>query len=824
MTAGKPIVLITGAAGAIGGALGAALEDEYRVVGLDMKGKRAEFPLIEIDLTDAASTAAALERFAAEYGREIAAVIHLAAYFDFTGEENPLYDKVNVEGTRNLLRALGGFEIDRLIYSGTMLVHAPGKPGESIDETAPVEPKWAYPNSKARAEEVIREERGDIPVLLLHLAGLYDEESAVPTLAHQITRIYERDMKSHLYAGDIRAGQSFIHRDDMMRLFRAAVDRRNELPPEAVVLAGEPEAVSYAELQEQIGRLVHGEEEWTTLTVPKPVAKVGAWVEEKAEPIIPDDIDQGEKPFIRPFMIDMAEDHYALDISRAKELLGWEPRHSIRETLPRLVASLKKDPVAWYGRNGITPPTWMETADKKDRNPEDLRRRHEAAYCAEHDRNIWAPLANAALGTWLITSPSILGYTGTWMGWSDIVAGLALLVFGLLSTQWTLHLARLGAGAAGLWLMLAPLVFWTPSAAAYLNGTLVGTLAIALAVVVRPSFTVSPVAALTGPEAPPGWSYNPSDYFQRAPVILLAFIGLYFSRYLAAYQLGHIEAAWDPFFAGTVAGLNGTESVISSDISEAWPVPDAGVGAVVYLLEILVGLIGCQRRWRTMPWAVLAFAILIVPLGIVSITFIIIQPILIGTWCALCLLGAAAMVLQIPFAVDELVATLSFLRRRRKAGAPVLMIIFTGDTDEGQAREQPAPVPAFSARAPKDVLAEMLSGGVRPTWNLLLCAVIGLSLMLTRITLGAEGAMADIDHLIGSLVVTVSVIAFAEVARPVRLLNVPLGLVLIAAPLLLGVGGLQIFAGVISGLLLIGLSLPRGRLVHRWGTYEEWIR
>ena len=33
-------------------------------------------------------------------------------------------------------------------------------------------------------------------------------------------------------------------------------------------------------------------------------------------------------------MIDLADDHYDLDISRARTLLGWEPKHSLRETLP----------------------------------------------------------------------------------------------------------------------------------------------------------------------------------------------------------------------------------------------------------------------------------------------------------------------------------------------------------------------------------------------------------------------------------------------------------------------------------------------------------
>ena len=32
------------------------------------------------------------------HGSRIASVVHLAAYFDFTGEDNPLYQSVNVDG------------------------------------------------------------------------------------------------------------------------------------------------------------------------------------------------------------------------------------------------------------------------------------------------------------------------------------------------------------------------------------------------------------------------------------------------------------------------------------------------------------------------------------------------------------------------------------------------------------------------------------------------------------------------------------------------------------------------------------------------------
>lgn len=816
----KPIVLITGSTGAIGSQLARTLSDGYRVIGVDRSCDGSEIPCYEGDLGSQDSLDLALMKVRRDHGDRIASVVHLAAYFDFTGEENPLYDKVNVEGTRKLLRALRDFEIGQFVYSGTMLVHEAGVPGERIDEETPLDPDWPYPKSKAAAEAVIREEHGETPYVLLHLAGLYDEDHAVPTLSHQIARIYEREMKSHFYAGDMNAGQAFIHVDDMMSAFRAAIDRRGDLPRESVFLVGEPEAIGYDRLQREIGRLIHGKEDWHTLEIPKPVAKAGAWLEEKSEPVVPDDFDHGEKPFIRPFMIDMAEDHYALNIRRARQQLGWEPRHGILDTLPAMIAALKRDPVAWYRANGITMPDWMEAMAERPENAETVRRRHQEAWRSLHSRFIWGAWFNIAMGTWLITSPPILAYQSAWMTWSDVASGAVLVLLGTISLSRSMSWARWACAAVGLWLLAAPLVFWAPTAAAYHNGTLVGMLVIGFAVLVPPVPGVAEQAAQTGPDRPPGWDFNPSTWSQRLPIIILAFVGFYLSRYMAAYQLGHIDTVWEPFFSGGEGPKNGTEEIITSSVSEAWPVPDAGLGALTYAMEILVGAIGSTRRWRTMPWLVLLFGIMIVPLGVVSITFIIIQPIVLGTWCTLCLIGAAAMLIQIPYSLDELVATIQFLIRRGRAGRPVLRIFFTGDTDEGRG---PREEEDEFARPPMVVVRDMLGGGVNLPWNLVLSILIGLWLMFTRPLLGAEGTMADADHLIGALVVTFSVIALAETGRPLRFLNIALGLALLITPFGFGADWVQTLASILCGLLLMILSIRRGPMHNHYGGFERFL-
>jgi nucleoside-diphosphate-sugar epimerase len=816
----KPIVLITGAAGNIGRSLASALADTYTIIGLDKPGGKADFPLLEVDLTKEDSIAAAFDRFREVHGSRIASVVHLIAYFDFTGEDNPLYETVNVEGTRRLLRALQDFEVEQFVYSGTMLVHAPGKPGEPIREDHPIEPGWAYPKSKAAAEEVIREEHGRIPYVLLHLAGLYDEKTSVPTLANQIARIYERDLQSYVYSGSTTVGQSMLHRNDMLDAFRRTIERRKKIPSGTVILIGEREALGYDTLQDEIGYLIHGAEDWPTLRVPKAIAAAGAWAQDKIEPLVPDVLDQGERPFVKPFMVRMADDHYELDISRARELLAWEPRYRLKHELPAMIAALKKDPAGWYKANKLTPPPEIAEAAAAGKHPEQLRARYESKMREEHRGDRWAHFINIALGIWLVTQPPMIGVEEVWLARSEISLGAALILFATLALSWRLRWARFACAAIGALVMAVPFLFSTTNAAAYLSDTLAGALIFGFAICTRPDLGPSPLAATAGPELPPGWSFNPSTWTQRLPIIVLALVGLQVSRYLAAYQLGHVDSVWEPFFMGAADNpRNGTEEIITSSVSKAWPVSDAAVGGYTYVLEILTGIVGSRTRWRTMPWLVILFGLMIAPLGITSIFFIIIQPIVIGTWSTLALIGAAAVLIQIPYSLDELLATLQFMRRRVKSGRSWLRVFLFGDTDDGES----APSPDEFDNKPTETLRAMWTGGVSLPWNLAAAAIIGVWLMFTRLTLGADGSMANADHLIGALALTVISLAAAELARALRYLLIPLGAVLLITPFVYDADATQIIARFACGAALIGLSLRRGPIRERYADWQKLI-
>jgi nucleoside-diphosphate-sugar epimerase len=350
MPSPRNIILVTGSSGLIGSAVVERFAEHHQVVGLDLLEPShlpASADHLPVDISSDESVQAGLRQVRQRYGERIASVIHLAAYYDFKGEPSPKYEEITVRGTERLLRGLQNFVVEQFVFSSTMLVHAPCEPGLKIDENSPLEPKWDYPQSKVATEELIQRQHGTIPYVLLRIAGVYDDRCHSIPIAHQIQRIFERHLTSGVYPGDTSRGQAFVHLEDLIDALVRLAERRAEMPRVLTLLLGEPETLSYDELQRALGQLIHGEE-WETRQIPKAVAKTGAWLQDK--------LSAGGEAFIKPWMIDLADDHYALDISRARALLGWEPKHSLRETLPKMVAVLKADPPGWYKANKLELP------------------------------------------------------------------------------------------------------------------------------------------------------------------------------------------------------------------------------------------------------------------------------------------------------------------------------------------------------------------------------------------------------------------------------------------------------------------------------------
>ena len=465
------------------------------------------------------------------------------------------------------------------------------------------------------------------------------------------------------------------------------------------------------------------------------------------------------------------------------------------------------------------------TPEMRDR----MMRRH-------HRQTLWVYWMIVMLGVWVLVSPATFSYgtatvmpAGGRIPWlslhtrtlaliiSDVISGLLLIVLGWRALSYNRPVSLWLACFVGIWLSFAPLLFWAPKPLIYLNDTLCGVLVIALTILIPGMPNMINYMEMGG-DQPPGWSYNPSSWVQRSLMIALAFAGWLVARYLTAYQLGYIPHAWDPFFG------QGSEQVLTSHVSRMLPVSDAGLGAFAYTFEFLMGWMGGPARWRTMPWMVTFFGILVIPLGMVQIALVISQPVLVGHWCSFCLLGAIIMLPMIPLEVDEVVAMGQFLLRAKRRGEPLWRTFWLGGADPEASQDQRTPGIETLPQQPWAVLRASVWGMSLP-WQLALTTLLGIWLMFEPAALGVARPMASINHLTGALIVAVSVIAMGEAVRLVRLFNILLGLAVVILPWVISGGSTASrVASLAIGLIVIVLTLPRGAKHEVYGPVEQAIK
>lgn len=159
----------------------------------------------------------------------------------------------------------------------------------------------------------------------------------------------------------------------------------------------------------------------------------------------------------------------------------------------------------------------------------------------------------------------------------------------------------------------------------------------------------------------PPWDYNCSAWRQRIPICILAGIAFFIAAYMALYQWRLIDTVWDPVFGDQ------TNRVLDSEVSEimrSWlRMPDAALGAIAYLGDVIYGLAGSTRRWQYRPWMTILFGLDVIPLGIVSSVLVVLQGTVVGAWCFLCLVTAVISLVLAYMAYDEVWSCLLYLRR-----------------------------------------------------------------------------------------------------------------------------------------------------------------
>ena len=254
VTMSQNVILITGAAGFLGSAITLALSREHAVVAVDARepseALRRAAPGVSwqrLDIADSASVTALFRSIKGDHGR-LDFLIHLAAFYHFGRTWLPEYERTNVRGTANLLRAAKDASAQRVIFASSIAAMEPPRPGEMLTERTPTSSYIPYARSKRLGEEMLAEEADALPGIVLRVAGAFSDWCELPPLYSLIKRWSGRGPSSRLVPGRGNSGFPYIHRDDVVRSVMRCIECHATLAPFEVLLASPSGTVSHGEV------------------------------------------------------------------------------------------------------------------------------------------------------------------------------------------------------------------------------------------------------------------------------------------------------------------------------------------------------------------------------------------------------------------------------------------------------------------------------------------------------------------------------------------------------------------------------------------------
>lgn len=214
-------IVVTGATGLIGFALVQALVargDRVRALVRDPeRARRALPPSVELaigDVTDPATLSRALDR--AEL------VFHAAGMPEQWQRDERIFDRVNRQGTKNVLEAALAASVRRVVYTSTMDVFVAPRGGTLRETEVDTQPKpTAYERSKQAAErEALAVEARGLDVVYVNPAAVYGPSLGVTALNAFFVRLLENRVPM-LPPG----GMSVVFIDGLVRAHLAAGER-----------------------------------------------------------------------------------------------------------------------------------------------------------------------------------------------------------------------------------------------------------------------------------------------------------------------------------------------------------------------------------------------------------------------------------------------------------------------------------------------------------------------------------------------------------------------------------------------------------------------
>ncbi len=345
-------LIVTGATGFIGRYVVAAFQRQYRIHALGRKApSEVHAPEAEgiiwhqVDLGDSAALQNTIRTIMAQ--GPVDYVIHLAAYYDLRGVEDPEYDRTNVEGLRHLLDLCRDVIKPRRFLFASSLAASDFPPrGTTLNEHSPLDGKHPYARSKKKGEALVNAYREHFPSVIFRLGAVYSDWCEFLTVFVFMSTWLSPSWRHRVLGGSGASALPYVHVREVILFLARLLEREQELGTVEVLIASPDEATSHRQLFDAACESFYGHKLQPVL-MPKLLARIGMHGMDLMGRML------GERPFEQPWMADYIDRIMAVDASFTRSRIGWtpSPRFSIVRRMPFLVENYKTNSLEWHRRN-----------------------------------------------------------------------------------------------------------------------------------------------------------------------------------------------------------------------------------------------------------------------------------------------------------------------------------------------------------------------------------------------------------------------------------------------------------------------------------------
>ncbi len=344
-------LILTGASGFLGRHLLANLKESWRIFGLARRSQvRCGAPFhpniswFQVDIGDRERLGRVFRRIREAGGADY--LIHLAAHYDFTGEDDPEYWRTNVDGLRNVLEESRGLGLKRFVFASSVAACSFPPPGGAVTEDSPPDGEHIYAVTKRIGEQMLGEYEAEVPSCIVRFAALFSDWCEYAPLYQFFNTWLSSAWNSRILAGRGCSSIPYLHVRDAAVFLRRLLEQAEEVGNRQVLVCSTDGAVRHRDLFREATLEFFGEER-KPLMLPRSICRFGVWSRDLMGRIL------GNRPFERPWMVRYIDRELVVDSSRTRELLDWAPRErlEILRRMPFLMENLKVEPVEWHRRN-----------------------------------------------------------------------------------------------------------------------------------------------------------------------------------------------------------------------------------------------------------------------------------------------------------------------------------------------------------------------------------------------------------------------------------------------------------------------------------------